>query len=59
MTLRSARKLGLKVNAAATLEKQQTLTPKKLGYTMPGMHLLPCLKTATDSTSQSAMLLAF
>ncbi len=41
MTLRSARKLGLKVNAAATLEKQQTLTPKKLGYTMPGMLMPP------------------
>jgi len=36
MTLATARKLSLRANAAATLEKPQTLTPKKLGYTMPG-----------------------
>lgn len=27
---------AIQVNAAATLEKTDKLTPKKLGYTMPG-----------------------
>lgn len=35
-TMPATRLRGVRVQAAATMEKSKTLTPKKLGYTMPG-----------------------
>ena len=59
MTVATARKRNLQANAAATMEKQATQTPKKLGYTMPGKTPPPLLTKLQGSTNRLSCSLSF